>query len=85
MEETETIDNLIHHIRSSGSKPAEFFLETISLLSKILWRFPSSRFGVWNNTALMEVVASLMHEPILSVKASVLQLYSTIVMELKRF
>ncbi|KAL7592690.1 hypothetical protein Lser_V15G33945 [Lactuca serriola] len=78
LEETETIDNLIHHIRSSGSKPAEFFLETISLLSKILWRFPSSRFCVWNNTPLMEVVASLMHEPILSVKASVLQLYSTI-------
>ncbi|KVI02380.1 BTB/POZ domain-containing protein At1g04390 isoform X1 [Cynara cardunculus var. scolymus] len=78
LEETETIDNIIHHIRCGGSKPAEFFLETISLLSKILWRWPSSRFCVWNDDGLLEVLGSLSLEPILSVRAAVLQLYSTI-------
>ncbi|XP_071730305.1 BTB/POZ domain-containing protein At1g04390-like [Rutidosis leptorrhynchoides] len=77
-EETETINNIIRHIRSGNSKPAEFFLETISLLSKILWHWPSSRFCVWNDENLMNVLSSLSLEPIISVKAAVLQLYSTI-------
>ncbi|XP_076887955.1 BTB/POZ domain-containing protein At1g04390-like [Bidens hawaiensis] len=78
LEETETISYIIHHIHSGGSKPPEFFVETISLLSYILNRYPYSRFSVWNNNGLMEVLRSLSLEPMLSVKAAVLQLYSTI-------
>lgn len=78
LEETETISNVVRHIRSGGSKPAEFLLETISLLSKILWRWPSARFCVWNNSGLMEVLNSMILEPLLYLKAAVLQLYSTI-------
>ncbi|KAL4579921.1 hypothetical protein LXL04_016092 [Taraxacum kok-saghyz] len=75
LEETETIHNIIHHINgSNNNKPAEFFLETISLLSKILFRYPSSRFRVWNDARLMEVLDFLIHEPIFSVKAAVLHL-----------
>lgn len=84
-EDTETMNNIIHHIRSGDSKPAEFFLETTSLLSKILWRWPSSRFRVWNDSGLMEVLNSLSLEPVISVKAAVFQLYSTIEMELRSF
>nr|XP_043627315.1 BTB/POZ domain-containing protein At1g04390 [Erigeron canadensis] len=78
LEETETVSNIIHHIQSGGSKPAEFFYETVSLLSKIMWRWPSSRLCIWNDSGLMEVLNSLNHERILSVRAAVLQLYSTI-------
>ncbi|KAI3703739.1 hypothetical protein L1987_73933 [Smallanthus sonchifolius] len=78
LEGTETINYIIHHIQCGGSKPPDFFFQTISLLSKILHRWPSSRFCVWNNNGLMEVLSSLSHEPMLSVKAAVLQLYSTI-------
>lgn len=78
LEQTETINSIIQHIRSSGSKPVEFFLETLSLLSKLLWIWPSSRYLIWSDSGLMEVLASLSCEPVLSIKAAVLQLYSTI-------
>ncbi|PWA98974.1 Armadillo-like helical [Artemisia annua] len=78
LEQTETINSIIQHIRSSGSKPVEFFLETLSLLSKLLWIWPSSRYRIWSDSGLMEVLASLSREPVLSIKAAVLQLYSTI-------
>ncbi|KAK9065512.1 hypothetical protein SSX86_014913 [Deinandra increscens subsp. villosa] len=78
LEETETIRYIIRHVRYGGSKPAEFFFEAISLLSRILQRWPSSRFCVWNNNELMEVLSPLSLEPMLSVKAAVLQLYSAI-------
>ncbi|KAF5774008.1 putative chromatin remodeling & transcription regulator BTB-POZ family [Helianthus annuus] len=78
LEETETISYIIQQIQCGGSKPPEFFVETISLLSNILQRWPSSRFCVWNNNGLMEVLSSLSLEPMLSVRAAVLQLYSAI-------
>ncbi|KAL8239140.1 hypothetical protein R6Q59_015707 [Mikania micrantha] len=78
LEETEALSYIINHIQSSGSKPAEFFFETTSLLSKILQRWPSSRFCVWNNNGLLDAIHAISLEPMLSVKAAVLQLYSAI-------
>ncbi|GJX05823.1 retrovirus-related pol polyprotein from transposon TNT 1-94 [Tanacetum coccineum] len=65
--------------RSCGSKPVELFLETLSLLIKYRGFWPSSRYRIGSDSRLIEVLASLSLEQVLSLKAAVLQLYSTIV------
>lgn len=78
--ETETVANIVRSIQNfpGGTKPIEYFQEMVSLLSKILWRWPSSRFCIWSDAKLLEVLDSVTLEPNFSVKVSVLQLYSTI-------
>ncbi|XP_059664088.1 BTB/POZ domain-containing protein At1g04390-like [Cornus florida] len=79
LDKTNTIVQLVNNIRdcSSGNKPARYFENTASLLSDILWRWPPSRFRVWNDVEFLEVLKgiSLKTNP---VKVALLRLYSSI-------
>lgn len=59
-------------------KPTEYFQEMAFLLGKILWRWPPSRFFVWNDSKLLDVLDNLKLKPESSLKAAVLQLYSSL-------
>ncbi|XP_031116460.1 BTB/POZ domain-containing protein At1g04390 [Ipomoea triloba] len=63
---------------SIGNKPIEFFQEMASLLSKILQRWPSSRFCVYTDIKLLDLLDTLSFHPEISIKASVLQIHSAI-------
>ncbi|KAL7217359.1 hypothetical protein ACSBR1_029123 [Camellia fascicularis] len=80
LKETNTVVHIINNIQdfSGGSKPIEYFQEMVSLLSKILWRWPPSRFCVWSDSKLMEILGVISLEPNFSVKLAVLQLYSAL-------
>lgn len=77
---TETVAKIVHNIKKypGGTEAIEYFQEMVSLLSKILWRWPSSRFCIWSDAKLLQVLDSISLEPNFSIKASVLQLYSAI-------
>lgn len=77
---SKTVANIVCNIKefSGGTKPVEYYQEMISLLSKILWRWPSSRFSIWNDIELLDALDLVSVEPSFSAKISVLQLYSAI-------
>ncbi|KAG9137192.1 hypothetical protein Leryth_012018 [Lithospermum erythrorhizon] len=62
----------------SDDKPIEYFQAIASLLSKILWRWPASRFQVWTDDKLLDNLKDLKLTRENSVQAAVLQLYSTL-------
>lgn len=78
--ETKTVANTVCNIKgfSGGNKPVEYYRDMVSLLSKILWRWPSSRFSIWNDVELLDALDLASVDPSFSAKISVLQLYSTI-------
>ncbi|CAK9157782.1 unnamed protein product [Ilex paraguariensis] len=80
LKETNSVVNLVHNIKvfSGADKPIEYFQQMASLLSKILWRWPPSRFCVWADATLLEVLEALSLKPEYSVKVAVLQLYSSL-------
>ncbi|KAG8386600.1 hypothetical protein BUALT_Bualt03G0165200 [Buddleja alternifolia] len=80
LEDTKAVDYLVHNVKQFyvGDKPIEYFQEMASLLSKILWRWPSFRFCVWNDSRFLDVLdaTKLMSES--SLKVAGLQLYTNI-------
>ena len=80
LRETKTVTNTVCNIKefSGRTKLVEYFQEMILLLSKILWRWSSSRFCIWNDVELLNALDLVSLEPSFSAKISVLQLYSSI-------
>lgn len=80
LDETKAVDRIVHNIKQFciGEKSMEYFQEMASVLSKILWRWPSFRFCAWNDSDFLNVLdaVKLIYES--SVKIAVLQLYSSI-------
>ncbi|XP_010246641.1 PREDICTED: BTB/POZ domain-containing protein At1g04390 isoform X2 [Nelumbo nucifera] len=80
LKSTNTVDHIVCGLQDFllGTKSLEYFQEMASLLSTILWRWPSSRYSVWSNGTLLEGLGdtSLKHNS--SVKVTILQLYSAI-------
>ncbi|XP_021644758.2 BTB/POZ domain-containing protein At1g04390 isoform X2 [Hevea brasiliensis] len=78
--ETETVSRIVSGIWefSDGVMPIEYFQEMTSLLSAILHRWPASRYNVWNDAKLLEVLEAMCVKPDFSVKVAVLKLYCTI-------
>ncbi|XP_022734845.1 BTB/POZ domain-containing protein At1g04390 isoform X2 [Durio zibethinus] len=61
-----------------GTLPIENFQETASLLYTILWRWPPSRYSVWNDTILMKALEDSCIKSVVSTKVVVLKLYSAL-------
>ncbi|KAL8126612.1 BTB/POZ domain-containing protein At1g04390 isoform X3 [Apium graveolens] len=80
LRETKTVANIVCNIKEfyRGTKPVEYYQEMVSLLSNILWRWPSSRFSIWNDIELLDALDLVSVETSISAKISVLQLYSAI-------
>lgn len=80
LKETKVVGSLVDNIKefSVGNKPTEYLEEMVSLLSKILWWWPQSRFCVWTDTELLNFLDTLQLERENSTKVAVLQLYSTL-------
>lgn len=58
-------------------KPIEYFQELASVLSKILWRCPSFRYSVWNDSEFLNILDAIRQSEN-SVIVFVLQLYSSL-------
>lgn len=80
MKQTNTVIHIVNNIRgfSNRTRPIEYYLKMVSLLSKILQRWQPSRFLVWSDAKLMEVLEARSLDPDISVKFAVLQLYSAL-------
>ncbi|XP_021603154.1 BTB/POZ domain-containing protein At1g04390 isoform X8 [Manihot esculenta] len=78
--ETESVSRIASGIRefSDGVMPIECFKGMASLLSTILHRWPPSRYTVWNDAKLLEVLEVMRVKPDFSVKVAVMKLYTTI-------
>ncbi|KAK2971978.1 hypothetical protein RJ640_004998 [Escallonia rubra] len=74
------VGKILHNIHDfpGGSMPVVYLKEMVSLFSRILWRWPSFRFCVSDDTKAMEVLGSISLEPDFTTKVAILQLYSTI-------
>ncbi|EXC21326.1 BTB/POZ domain-containing protein [Morus notabilis] len=55
---TESVSQAINNIRSfsRGAKPIEYFQQMVLLLSKVLLRWPPSRFSVWSDALLLQTL-----------------------------
>ncbi|MQL93406.1 hypothetical protein Taro_026057 [Colocasia esculenta] len=62
----------------AGHLPTDYFIEIASLLRAILWRWPPSRYPVWNNTELMSGLVTFCANSDPSAVVSILQLYSSL-------
>uniref|UniRef100_A0A6M2F225 At1g04390 ARM repeat domain-containing protein n=1 Tax=Populus davidiana TaxID=266767 RepID=A0A6M2F225_9ROSI len=80
LSETKTVFLIVSGIRefSGGPMATEYFQEMASLLSTILQKWSASRFSVWNDTKLMEVLEAMHENPDVSIKVALLKLYSGI-------
>lgn len=75
-----TVGNLIHAFEDSEDQvqSPEYFTEMTSLLKTILWRWPLSRYHVWNNTILLAKLGDYCANPDTSVAVSVLEVYTVL-------
>lgn len=80
LKEGNTVLVLVMNVKdfSIGDKPTEYFQEVAFLLSRILWRWPPSRFCVWSDSKFLDVLEIHKINPESSLKAAVLQLYSSL-------
>lgn len=80
VKEAKTVSHIIRIMREfpGGILPTENFQEMASLLYTILWRWPPSRYTVWNDTILMKVLEDSCIKSDASTKAAVLKLYSAL-------
>lgn len=62
----------------SVTKHVEYIQEATSLLSVILWRWPQSRYSIWDNPRLMNFLGVIRVDPNPSIKVVVLKLCSAI-------
>ncbi|XVF79405.1 hypothetical protein PTKIN_Ptkin14bG0219700 [Pterospermum kingtungense] len=79
VKEAKTVIHIIRIIRElpGGTLPTENFQEMASLLYTILWRWPPSRYTVWNDAILMKILEDCIKYNV-STKAAVLKLYSAL-------
>ncbi|KAI4333348.1 hypothetical protein L6164_018174 [Bauhinia variegata] len=61
-----------------GVKKIEYFEEVASLLSTILWRWPPSRFPVWNDDKLIKALVDMHIKTDFSTRLAVLKLYKSL-------
>lgn len=75
-----TVTHIISNILKFhySTQTAEYFQAMASLLSKILCRWPTSRYSVWNDVALMAALEDIHVKHDLCVKVEVLKLYASI-------
>ncbi|XP_031248917.1 BTB/POZ domain-containing protein At1g04390 [Pistacia vera] len=80
LKERNTVACIVTEIRKFSYEimPIDYFQGIASLLSTIMWRWPQSRYAVWNDTVLMKVLDTLLVKPDLSVKVAVVKLYSSL-------
>ena len=80
LKEGNTVFVLVMNVKdfSVGDKPTEYFQEMALLLSRILWRWPPSRFCVWSDSKFLDVLEIHKLNPESSLKAALLQLYSSL-------
>lgn len=77
--EAGAVSRIVHNIKQFyiDGNPIEYFQEMASVLSKILWRWPSFRYSVWNDSAFLSILDSIRQSKN-SVIVAVLQLYSSL-------
>ncbi|KAL6514006.1 hypothetical protein OROHE_019462 [Orobanche hederae] len=80
LKETKAVGHIVHNFKQFciDDKPLEYLQEMAFVLSKILLRWPSFRFCVWNDSKFLNILdaVKLMSEN--SMKIAVLQLYSSL-------
>jgi len=76
----DTVAQLISNLRNfcEKVKPIEYFVAMASLLGSIMQSWPSSRYPVWSDATLMEVVEHFCSKPLADVKTTVLHMYSAL-------
>ncbi|GMH13374.1 hypothetical protein Nepgr_015215 [Nepenthes gracilis] len=76
LKETDAAAQIISNLRkfSDEMKSIEYFVEMASLLSAIMQRWPPSRYPVWTNAKLREILGVVCVYPDAAVKVAVLQL-----------
>ncbi|KAK9699426.1 hypothetical protein RND81_08G172600 [Saponaria officinalis] len=74
------VSQIIYNMKtySDNVMPIEYFVEMASLLSSVMQIWPHTRYCVWTDDKLREVVELLCCKPETSVRVAVLQLYSAI-------
>lgn len=84
LNETETAICVVGNIKhfNRGAKKIEYFEEMVSLLSTILWRWPPSRFPIWNDANLMKALANMQTRTDNSTKVVLLKLYTSLGIEI---
>ncbi|KAK4363948.1 hypothetical protein RND71_015306 [Anisodus tanguticus] len=77
---TNVVGDLVQNVKeySTENKPTEYFQEMASLLSKILWRWRPSRFHVWTDKKLLNILDTFKLNPDCSIRIAVMQLYSAL-------
>lgn len=82
--ETNAVIHIITNIQNFSSDMAsiKYFQRMASLLGRILWRWPSFRYCVWNDAELLRALEVIRLNPNSSVKTAVLQLYSALGIDL---
>lgn len=80
LKETNAVIHVINNIQkfSRGMESIKYFQRMASLLRRILWQWPPSRYRVWNDAELLRVLEVIRVNPDSSVKVAVLQLYSAL-------
>lgn len=80
LKERNAVNFLVNNVNNFNTEdqPIEYFQEMAFLLSKILWRWPPSRFSVWSDSKLLDVIDNLGLKPGSSLKVAILQLYSSL-------
>ncbi|KAL0399014.1 UNVERIFIED_CONTAM: BTB/POZ domain-containing protein [Sesamum radiatum] len=80
LDETKVVGYLVRNVKQFcvDDKPIEYIQEMASVLSKILWRWPSFRFCVWSDPKFLSILDAVRLVPGNSVKVAVLQLYSSL-------
>ncbi|XP_034678091.1 BTB/POZ domain-containing protein At1g04390-like isoform X4 [Vitis riparia] len=80
LKETNAVIHIINNIQifSKGMESIKHFQRMASLLRRVLWRWPPSRYHVWNDAELLRVLEAIRVNPDSSVKVAVLQLYSAL-------
>ncbi|KAH6778683.1 hypothetical protein C2S51_009995 [Perilla frutescens var. frutescens] len=79
LKEANAVSCIVHNIKQFyiDGKPIEYFQELASVLSKILWRWPSFRYSVWNDSEFLNIVDGIRQSENSAIVA-VLQLYSSL-------
>ncbi|TMX04051.1 hypothetical protein EJD97_011751 [Solanum chilense] len=80
LKSTNVVGDLVENVKgySTENKATEYFQEMASLLSKILWRWPPSRFHVWTDKKLFSTLDTVKLNPDRSIKVAVMQLFSAL-------
>ncbi|GLT81074.1 hypothetical protein SLA2020_524800 [Shorea laevis] len=80
LKETKAVVNVVSNIKDFhwGTLPIDHFQEMASLLSVILIRWPPSRYSVWSDATLMDVLQTFFLKPDFPAKVVVLKLYSSL-------